>query len=91
MDLVAQDVASVWNAVTVIVMNATPDRAVASVKNVHTAASVVYANLNVNVVRVKTATAAMNVPAEYAADVVRAPFRVAEDLAYVATVQVVMD
>ena len=87
MDLVAQDVASVWNAVTVIVMNATPDRVVASVKNVHTAESVVYVILNVDVVHVKSP----DVPAENAADVVRVPFRVAEDPAYVATVQAVME
>ena len=87
MDLVAQDVASVWNAVTVIVMNAIPDRVMtASGKYVHTAIGVVYVILNVDVVHVKS----LGVPVENAADVVRAPFRVAEDPVYVATVQVVM-
>jgi len=68
-------------------MNVSPDPEAASVKNVHTAVNAVYANLDVNVVRVII----LHVPAENAVDVVRAPFRVAEDPAYVATVLVVMD
>jgi len=82
MGLFVQDVASVWIAVTVDVTNAWRVPEAASVKNVHTVISVVYAATAIvpHVMMMAANARAMTAPAESVKAAARVAFRAAEVL-----------